>query len=133
MAELQLSVDVPTTPQKLWEAYMDTLQQAAITGAPASVEAKIGGNITLYSGAVTGVFVALRKPDLIVQTWRTHDFEDQEPDARTEIRLAPSARGCRFIVTQDNIPQRLRKQFINGWTTAYFKDLQTWAVRSESP
>ncbi len=130
MTSLQLKVDLFCTREHVFDAYTDTAKQSAITGAPSVADGKVGGMFSLWSSAVTGVFVALRRPELIVQTWRTHDFENNEPDSRVEIRLQSTPQGCRFIVTQDQIPKRLHKQFVNGWTSAYFKDLAAWTAQA---
>lgn len=128
MSGIQLSVELFSTPETVYDAFMDGVKQASITGAPAIVQNHVGGTLSLYSGAVTGQFVHLRRPSLIVLTWATHDFEPHEAPSRLEIRLAPTAAGCRLQITQDRVPKRLRTQMINGWTSAYFPDLKAWTA-----
>jgi len=123
VAILELSTLIHAQPGMVFEHWLDPAKHALIIGAPVRIEPYVGGRYELWDGSVSGEFVVLRRPGLIVKTWRTEDFERHEDDARTELTLAAHPQGTMFRVVQDQIPRRLRKQFRMAWKDVYFPAL----------
>jgi activator of HSP90 ATPase len=61
-----------TTAEELFTTFTDAQRLAAFTrGQPRQFDgAHVGGKFSIFDGNVTGEFVKLEKPTLIVQTWR---------------------------------------------------------------
>lgn len=128
MKSLQAHTELFVPPQRVYQAWLSTSDMGLITGAPAVIEPWVGGVYSLYGGAVTGQFVFLKQDEVIAQTWRTEDFEQRDEDSRLELRLTPSAAGCRLQVTQTHIPPRSHQQFIHAWTKVVLPGLKAWAA-----
>lgn len=67
-----LECDVPA--RELFACLTDASRVQAFTGAPASVEARIGAALALYGGAVVGEVVDCRAHDLLVLRWRAQSW-----------------------------------------------------------
>lgn len=127
-ASFQTQVELFALPERLFDAWLSTVEQSTITGAPALVEPFVGGRFSLWGGSVKGQLVYLQRPNRIAQTWRTEDFGPRAEDSRLELSFEPTARGCRMVITQDKIPPALRKQFMYAWSQVYLPALVAWTA-----
>lgn len=63
-------------PQDLYDALTDARFVQNYTQAPAEFDRKVGGEFTLFGGAVQGKFLQLDAPNLIEQSWRFREWPD---------------------------------------------------------
>ncbi len=50
-----------TSPKVIYDLYLDSKKHTALTGAPAKIQAKVGGKFSAYSGGLTGTILHLEK------------------------------------------------------------------------
>ncbi len=123
-SSLHASIFITTTPQVVYDAWLDPIYHQAVSSAPALIDPRVGGLYSLWGGSITGEFVFLQRPSRIAQTWRTEDFEPWTPDSRLELRFLPQNGGTRMNVSQDQIPAGLYEQFRFGWERHLFPRLK---------
>lgn len=124
----QTRIDLFAPRERLYAAWLSGPDQTTITGAPASVEPRVGGMYSLWDGSVTGQIVFLAPNQRVAQTWRTHDFGQHMPDSRLEVSFAPTQQGTRMTIVQDHIPAALHAQFVYAWTKVYLPALSAWTA-----
>jgi uncharacterized protein YndB with AHSA1/START domain len=127
--DFELSTELAGTPEAVWDAWMSSDGHAAMTGAGAEVDARVGGTYSAGDGYITGVTLALERPHRIVQSWRTDEFEEEDPDSRIEVLLAPSATGTLLTLRHTNVPDDQRVYEEGGWEENYFEPMREYFAR----
>ena len=126
MEKLRLVAEFSVGPQSIYEAYLDSEEHAAFTGSSASVEGRVGGEMTAWDGYISGVIVELEPYDRIVQTWRTTEFPEGSIDSRLEILLAAIDGGTSVTLMHSDIPDGQGEMYEEGWEDYYFKPMRTY-------
>jgi uncharacterized protein YndB with AHSA1/START domain len=71
-------VNFPTSPETLFEMYMDSRKHSASTGAPAKLSRKVGGAWHAHGGAIGGKNLHIIPGKQIVQAWRAGFWKKDE-------------------------------------------------------
>src|SRR5271168_1737426 len=92
---LHQEVVLKATPQRTYEAIMDSKQFTAFTGLPADIDPKVGGAFTMFGGMIEGRNVELTPSTRIVQAWRPAHWQ---PGVYSIVRFdfKPQAYGSRL-------------------------------------
>ncbi len=124
MAEsLQLQVDLPVSPERVFRAWLDSYEHSTFTGSPARIEDQVGGHFTAWDGYIQGTTLVRSPFSRIIQAWRTSEFPPGSPDSQVEIRLEPTCLGCQLTLVQTGIPEGQARQYMEGWEEYYFRPL----------
>ncbi len=123
-----VSFDAP--PHAVFEALMDSKKHAAFTGQAASISRKVGGKMTAGDGYIEGKNLRIEKDKVIVQTWRTTDFKEGDPDSQVMFHFSKKGEGTRLMFVHSKVPDRLAEEFRQGWIDFYWVPLKTYL---ESP
>jgi len=122
---LRVSVVLPTSPERLYRAFLDAKEHAAFTGAPASITARVGGKFSAFDGHVTGKLVELDANERIVMSWRTKDFPEDAPDSRVEVLFHPATGGTRVTFAHAGLPPGSEERFKKGWRRFYLAPMKS--------
>lgn len=57
MERIKVSSTIPTTPQKLYEAWLSSKKHSDFTGGEAKINPKLGGKMSAWDGYITGKFI----------------------------------------------------------------------------
>lgn len=132
LESLQVSITLPALPEHVYAAWLDAGVHGAMTGAAAEVDPVVGGRFTAWDGYIEGTTQVLEPTSRIVQTWRTADFTDDDPDSRLEIRFARDGAGTRVTLLHSDIPAGQAGRYATGWEEFYFTPMQAW-FRGDRP
>lgn len=128
--KLRMTAFIEAPAAEIYASLLDSVGHAAMTGAPAEVDANIGGRFTAWGGYIEGTTTALESGRRIVQTWRTSDFPAGSPDSILEILLDSAEGGTSVTIVHTNIPKGQGKNYKKGWEEYYFAPMREWAVGS---
>ncbi len=120
MDNIRLVTILPATPEDLYDAWLSSLGHTAMTGAPATTEARVGARHTAWDGYISGEHVELEPGRRILQTWRTTEFPETSPDSLLEIVLTSDGDGTRLTLIQNGIPDGQGEKYHEGWQDHYF-------------
>src|SRR5688572_20560702 len=81
----ELTIVLPATPDEIYNAWLSSEGHSALTGSPAQVDGKVGGEFTAWDGYISGRTLELEPGHRIVQAWRTSEFPEEAPDSRLEL------------------------------------------------
>jgi uncharacterized protein YndB with AHSA1/START domain len=123
---LTLSQVFPVSAERLYRAWLDELEHAAFTGAPASIEPRVGGVARAWDGYTEGTFKELDEGRRIVQTWRTTEFADDDADSLVEVHLEPTKDGVRMTLVHTDIPAGEGPKYAAGWAEYYLAPLDRY-------
>lgn len=127
MDKLKMSVTLPATPQKIYDAWLNGREHARFTGGKASASSKVNGKFTAWDGYITGKNLELKNGRKIVQAWRTIEFPVDAPDSILEITFDKKPGGkTALTLRHTNIPRGQGKQYKSGWKEHYFEPMKEY-------
>ncbi|MEP6647936.1 MAG: SRPBCC domain-containing protein [Saprospiraceae bacterium] len=109
-----------TTPKVLYDLYMNEKKHAMVTGAPASIPAKVGSNYTAHNNYIKGKTLHLVKDKLIVQTWRALGWDEEDVDSTFIIHLEPKGKNVVLHAIHANLPDKHAGHIDTGWHEHYW-------------
>ena len=123
--EFTLKTTLPTTAQKVYEAWLSNEGHTNMTGGAAQISDKVGDTFTAWDDYITGKNLELEPDKRIVQSWRTTQFEEHEEDSRLEILLEESDGKTELTLIHTNVPES-GEHYIKGWENHYFEPMREY-------
>jgi activator of HSP90 ATPase len=119
---VQQSVELPASPTALYSMYLDAGQHAAFTGGgTASITPVPGTAWSAFDGRIHGRILALTPSRQIVQSWRSFEWQEDEPDSVLILTFWPVGSGSRLDLAHVDVPARLHDTLLSGWPTRYWE------------
>jgi uncharacterized protein YndB with AHSA1/START domain len=129
---IELSRILPTTPERIFAAWLDAAEHSAMTGSPATIAStEVGGRFTAWDGYIDGSHLALEPGVRIVQSWRSDDFPAAALDSLLEVRLESAPGGTRVTLRHSDLPEGTGPALLEGWEEFYFEPMERYF--SEAP
>jgi uncharacterized protein YndB with AHSA1/START domain len=126
MDNIRLVTILPVTPEELYDAWLSSPGHTAMTGAPATSEARVGARHTAWNGYISGELVELEPGRRILQTWRTTEFPESAPDSLLEVVLVLDGNDTRLTLIQNGIPDGQGEKYHEGWQDHYFAPMRAY-------
>jgi activator of HSP90 ATPase len=123
--EFIVSTLLPATPDEVYHAWLSSEGHSEMTGSPAAVSAKVGGEFSAWDGYIHGKNLALRTGKRILQSWRTTEFSRDAPDSQIEITLEAVGDQTRLTLHHTGLPPD-GGQYEQGWVESYFDPMQEY-------
>jgi len=126
LERIRITEVIPATPAQVYAAWIDSEKHAAMTGSPATIEGRVGGEHSAWDGYIRGRFLELKPNRRIVLTWRTAEFPDDAGDSRLEITFETDGDGCRVTLVHTDIPDGDGAKYEDGWEQFYFTPMRAF-------
>ena len=130
MGRIKVSSTIPTSPQKLYKAYLSSTEHSNFTGGEAKINPKIGGKMSAWDGYITGKFIELAVNKKIVQTWRTSDFSEAIKDSILTITSEKVDSRTKISLIHTNIPDGQGESYKKVWKDFYFTPMKKYFGKS---
>lgn len=117
-------LDAP--PHAVFEAILESKKHSAFTGDKASLSRKVGGKFTAFDGYMRGENLKIEKDKVIVQSWRSTDFKETDPDSKVMFHFSKKGKGTRLLFVHSNVPNRLAEELRQGWLDFYWAPLKVY-------
>ena len=127
---IRQTVVLDAPPHAVFEALLDSKKHSAFTGSKASISRKVGGKISAWDGYIEGKNERIEKDKVIMQSWRTTEFKESDPDSQVMFHVSKKGSGTRLMFVHSNVPNRLAEDFRQGWIDNYWVPLKAYL---ESP
>ncbi len=115
------TVVLPAPAETLYDMYMDSEIHGAFTGAPANISEVAGSPFEAFGGLLLGTMLQVVKPRLIVQSWRSVNFAEEDPDSTLIISFTPEVDGeGRIDLVHLDVPEDDYQGVSGGWESRYF-------------
>jgi len=118
-------VDFKGSPQRLYEALLDTKQFSAFSAMPAGINREVGGAFSLFGGHIIGRNVELVPNKRIVQAWRVVDWPEGVYSI-VRFELKAQAPGTHLVFDHTGFPEDLRDHLAEGWQDHYWARLKKY-------
>jgi uncharacterized protein YndB with AHSA1/START domain len=117
---------VPADPERIYAAWLSSVEHTAFTGDDALIEPFVGGKHSSFGGYAVGSTVELQPGARIVQTWRAEDFPPGTPDSRVEVTLEATVGGTMVTIFHTEIPSGQGDNYRDGWLKFYLEALKKY-------
>jgi len=118
-------IDLNASPQKVYEALLDSKQFAQFSGRAAEINRELGGAFSLFKGHIIGRNLELIPNQRIVQGWRVVTWpEGAYSIARFELK--PQGSGTHVVLDHIGFPEGLHDHLAQGWDENYWSLLKKY-------
>lgn len=114
-----------TTPEEIYNAWLDSTKHSNMTGGQAECSITIGDQFTAWDGYISGKNIHLILNEEIIQTWRTSEFDSKDEDSKLVIKLKEVKEGTELTLLHSNIPKG-QTQYKEGWEEHYFTPMKNY-------
>ena len=128
---LQKVVFKNTSPDKVYDLYMNAKQHSFITGAPAKISNKVGASFSAHGSYIAGKNLHLIKNELIVQTWRAESWSKDDPDSILIIGLERKGNDVVLNAVHANVPDNAEASLKKGWFDHYWNPMKNHLAGKE--
>lgn len=130
---IQQSVVLPAPARSLYAMYLDPVVHAEITGAPVMIGAAAGVPFRAFEGSLSGSMLTVVEPALIVQSWRSVNFTEDDPDSTLILSFTPLAtpdgEAGRIDLVHLDVPGQDYQGVTDGWETYYWTPWRRYLAR----
>jgi activator of HSP90 ATPase len=123
---IKVTAVMPADPKAVFGAWMSSAGHAGMTGSAAKIGARAGSKFSAWDGYISGKTLELDPPRRILQSWRTTDFAQGDPDSTLEVLLERAKGGTKVTLVHTNIPAGHGGEYRKGWLDFYFKPMKGW-------
>ena len=127
-----LSCTLPASPKAVYDAWLDSAEHSAMTGAEAKIVSRVGAAFSAWDGYITGKTVELIPGKRIVQSWRTTEFAGDDPDSTITIELSPAKTSARLTLTHSGVPDGQTSYEQGGWRDNYFTPMKAYFAQAKT-
>jgi activator of HSP90 ATPase len=120
---LHQEVDFKASPQRIYEALLDSKQFAAFTGMAAEIDAKAGGAFSMFGGLIVGRNIELISNQRIVQAWRPTHW-DPGVYSLVKFELKPQGSDTSIVLDHTGFPEGDYDSLNTGWKPRYWDPLK---------
>ncbi|MGB9435807.1 MAG: SRPBCC domain-containing protein [Candidatus Acidiferrum sp.] len=117
---IQQSVRFRTSPQTLYDLYLDSKKHSRATGAPAKLSGKVGGNFTAFGKKLEGKILFLARGKQIVQVWRASHWKKEDWSILV-LNFSKVAGGAQVDLVHIGVPQYDQSGVREGWPKYYWR------------
>lgn len=117
---IQLAVSLPAPPDRLFDMYLDSEQHSAFTGSPITISSEPGAEFRAFDGVLTGPILQVVPKRLIVQSWRSPNWTDNDVDSTLILTFLPEGDGGRIELTHVNVVESDFAGVSHGWEKYYW-------------
>lgn len=126
---IRQKVTFSASPDNVYRTYMKAESHAAFTGRPAEIRNELGSAFSVHGGMVTGRNIELANGRMIVQAWRSADWEDGVYSI-VRIELQEDGDGTELRLHHDAFPDGAREHLDAGWGKMYWEPMQKYLSES---
>jgi activator of HSP90 ATPase len=126
---IQQSIVLPASAPSLYAMYLDADRHAAITGAPVTIDALSGTPFRAFDGNLSGTMLTTVEPVLIVQSWRSTHFNEDDPDSTLILTFTPLNEEGRIDLIHLDVPTQDYQGVIDGWEAFYWTPWRRYLAR----
>jgi activator of HSP90 ATPase len=124
---IHLEADFMASPQRIYDALLDSKQFAAFSGLPAEIDRKEGGAFSMFGAQIVGRNVELIPNARIVQAWRPAHW-DAGIYSIVKFEMKPKDSGATLVLDHTCFPEGEYDSLLSGWHSHYFEGLKKFFV-----
>ena len=122
---LHQEIEMNVSPQRIYDALLDSKQFAAFTGMPAEISRDAGGPFSTFGGLIVGRNLELIPNQRIVQGWRPASWA---PGLYSVVRFELKVQSSHATIVLDHtgFPEGSFRHLDSGWYSRYWEPLKKY-------
>lgn len=128
--EIHQEVTIHGAPDVVFDVLMSSEKFAEMTGGRAAeISREMGGEVSLFDGAISGRNVELMPGKRIVQAWRSNDWPE---GVYSIVRFELGGEGdrTRLVFDQAGHPDEATEMLSGGWHQMYWEPMNAMLSKS---
>ncbi len=125
-ATIKQTINIPASPEEVYEAFVDPKRHTEFTGSKATGKAKAGGKFTAWDGYIYGKFLEFEPGKCLVQEWQTTDWPEGYPPSQFALTFKKTSEGTEITMVNSNVPKEQEEELTEGWNEFYWKPLKEY-------
>ena len=120
---IRQSVTLPAAAETLFNMYLDPAAHEAFSGFPVTIGSVAGAAFRAFDGQLSGMMLDVVRPRLIVQSWRSTNFIDADPDSTLILLFEPAIDDPlpgRIELIHLDVPDHDFQGVMEGWQKYYW-------------
>ena len=110
-----------TTPEQLFDIYLDKIRHGDAIGAPVEVSRDEGAAFEAFGGGVRGRNLLILPGRMVVQSWRGTPWSTSDVDSVLVLSFEASAAGAAVRLVQAMVPEAAGEVIAEGWHRMYWE------------
>lgn len=123
--EIILKTILNAAAKDIYKAWLSSDGHTKMTGGEATASNRVGDDFTAWDGYIQGKNLVLEENKRIVQSWRTSQFLENEPDSQIEVLLEEGDGVTELTLTHSNVPES-GEHYRKGWDEHYFQPMKKY-------
>jgi activator of HSP90 ATPase len=111
---------LPAPPDRLFDMYLDPVAHGSFTGAPVVIGSQPGAPFKAFDDMISGTILQVVPKRLIVQSWRTSHWADEDIDSTLILTFWPDEEGGRIELIHVNVADADFAGVSQGWQDYYW-------------
>jgi predicted ester cyclase/uncharacterized protein YndB with AHSA1/START domain len=109
------------SPEEVFQIFTDARMHGAMSGERAEIDARVGGRVWVFDGAVTATFRELVPERRLSQDWRDSDWPEGHT-AHLQLSFMPvnEGRGTHVHLALSGVPESKLRQTADAWRDHYW-------------
>ncbi len=132
MQTIEQTVEFPIPPDRLFDAYLDPIEHARITGSEVKIGKEAGAAFTAFSGMITGRNLLIVPKRMIVQAWRASHWKETDLDSILVLVFESGRIGGKIKLAHANVPDHDHQGVSEGWENYYWTPWRAHLARVEA-
>jgi uncharacterized protein YndB with AHSA1/START domain len=117
---IHVSTLIPASPEAVYDAWLDSVLHARMTGGAAAIEPRVGGKHSAWDGYIQGETLELEPGKRIAQSWSTTQFPEGHAPSLIVLTFDDEDGQTRLSLAHSEIPEGQGAQYESGWYEHYF-------------
>jgi len=122
---IQQTVTIMCSPEDVYTALTSGREFGKATGAPAEIEAGVGGAFSCFGGQITGRQLELQRNRRIVQAWRASPWPEGVYSV-VKIDIKKSGGSTTVELEHTGFPEDAAEHLEGGWRKMYWEPLKSF-------
>jgi uncharacterized protein YndB with AHSA1/START domain len=130
---IQQSVVFSASAERLFAMYLDPAAHGAFTGKPVEIGTNVGSAFSAFGGQLSGTILAVVRPRLVVQSWRSTKFAADDPDSTLILTFTNdgnAGKSGRIDLVHLDVPAHDFQGVTEGWPKHYWGPWRAYLERS---
>ena len=126
---IQQTARFTVPPEVLFNTYLDSKKHSAATNSKASISRRVSGKFSAFHGMLQGRTLAIAPRRMIVQAWRSSDWNQAELDSILILTFSKIRGGGQIDLVHANIPDHAYPGIRRGWPKYYWRPWKAYLRR----
>jgi activator of HSP90 ATPase len=122
----EVTGEIQASCEEVYLAWLSSELHTAMTGGEAVVDPVVGGQFSAWGDYIAGQTIELEPFHRIVQSWRTTQFNDDDPDSQIDVTFDPSDSGTLMTIRHTNVPDGHLGYENGGWQKSYIDPMRSY-------